>query len=1055
MLSFRMLGAASLFIGEQLLDEFRSRKEAALLFYLAQTGEAQERAVIADLLWDDRTTKQALGNLRTVIARLRKQVGDELQVTRTALALAPTSRHEVDSRILLETLVAFGQVDSVEKADALLRALDAYRGDFLAGFSLPDAPQFDAWVTTTREEIRREVLAAYAKVGQFVLAHGSMEAGLTIARRWLAVDELDEGAHMLLLRLLLDDGQTRAAAAHYDACVRLLRTELGVAPSPELTALFDRLPSTTSMPVQPAEVQRRAVYKSPARARHNLPAPHDEFFGRTDALADIDARLDQPWCRLVTLSGQGGVGKTRLAVTVAHRRLSRYRDGAWLVELAEIDPDDADLTEAIAVEIAIAVNLHLTGAAKPVAQLLEHLKYREILLVLDNCEHVLAGVTQLALDLIRQCEGVQLLVTAREALHIRAEWTIALSGLSYPQDERDETPSDAVDLFLARRAQWRRDALTSDNRAAVRHICRLVGGLPLAVELAAALTREASARSIADDLSHGFGVLATTLKDVPQRHRSLQIVFEMSWRSLTPTLQTRLARLSVFRSGFTRTAAQQIADAEEAHLTALCGKSLLTYEPASKRYSFHPVVHAYAAEKLADMPVAVNAEGANSERVNALLESHARYYLDVLIRQTETMQGSQPQHAVALVEPDMDNVRLAWQTALAMHLADLLLEALPSLSIYHQLRGLAYEGEATMQATTRTATAWGAHGVKLASRAGLELARFQNRLGRFRQAIAGVEAALQCAGQSDDLWAEGMGHVLWGEALWRLGEYAEAEKKLDHAHAIARAIDSVLLVGWCHHHLGVIDDIQSRYASADAHLQLACDAWRAIDNAQALSNSLNSVAIVRYNQGNLPAAQDAMEQALAICEQIDDRHRQSNLFNNLSMIATEQGDYAGAHYYLQFGLNLATATGDLYVQGGLYNNLAKNYRLMGNLDAAERTLSQGMPILDSIGDPMLRATALFYLGETKREQGDRAEAESCYAQALEIARRDRLEYIECEVLTSMSELLSRQDERKARQSIAQAIALAEAMQNAHLLKRAVAIADYLGVPVDKDGNLSV
>lgn len=1041
MLSFQLLGAVALFKNGQPLKQFRSQKEAALLIYLAQTGQSHPREFIADLLWEDRTTEQALSNLRTALARLRKQVGDALLVSRKTLVLAPASQQEVDAVVLLRTLAAVGSIDAPAKADALQRALDAYRGDFLADFHLPDAPQFEQWVITTREQIRRQVIIAYAKLGQYLLATGAVDNGIALAQRWLAVDRLDEAAHTLLIRLLLEAGQRGAAVAQYAYCAELLRKELDIAPPAALTALIKHeLPSppTLRQPdvVQPPHAGLPAMIKPPVqRPCHNLPAPHDQFFGRVAVQQEIGERLDQPWCRLVTLVGQGGVGKTRLATTVAHSRLHHYPDGVWLVELAEIDRDDADLAEAIAVEIATTLDLRLSGSATPVEQLLSHLQHKALLLVLDNFEHLLEGGVQLVIELLQRCDKVQLLVTSREALRIRAEWTVVLTGLGYPTTDTDATSTDAVDLFIARRAQGRRDNLSTADLILTRQICRLVEGLPLALELAAALAHHTPLSMLATELRDGFDALTTSLRDVPDRHRSLQIVFAMSWRTLIPALQTRLARLSVFRGGFTEVAAQAVAAADAHQLAALVEKSLLTHDAATQRYTLHPVVRVYAAAEL--------------NEADPVVQKHAHYYLTLLAGQHDVLQKDTPQHAVALLEPEVENVRLAWQTGLAERRSDLLTAALTALSIVYQLRGLAHEAEATMQSSVHTATAWGTDGIGLATRAGLEWARFQNRLGRCRAAIETVAAALRHAQMGGDRWAEGMGHVLWGEALWRLGEYDLSKKKIAHALAIAHAIGddsgSALLVGWCHHHLGIIDDIQSRYAAALDHLHQACAAWRTIDNAQALSNSLNSIGLVCYHQGDWPAAQQAMEEALRLCNQLDNRHLQSILLNNLSMVATEQGDYLGAHHYLQLGLTLATTSGNLTSQGEIYSNLGKNYALLGKTELAVKSLEEGVQISESIGNRALLATAMRYLAEATSKQGDATRAASLYRQALAIARQDNLQLIACELLIGMAEFLRKDNEHEARQVSAQAVALAETLQNPDLRKRATAINHYLSV----------
>lgn len=1011
MLSFTLLGQTVLSKNGLPLAQFRSQKEAALLIYLAQTGETHPRDFLADLLWESSTTKQSLTNLRTALTRLRKQVGDNtLLITRKTLALAPESQEQVDSVNLLQTLKSIGQIDSAETAVALQQALDTYQGDFLADFHLTDAPQFTEWAMITREYIRRQVITGCQKLQEYALSTGDVEYGIAIARRWLAVDALDETAHTLLIQLLLQADRVQEALAHYDHCVALLQADLGVDPPDKMTALIrDALPKRPALPRPTTEV------------RHNLPAEYDQFFGRKSAQQEIHIRLDQPWCRLVTITGQGGMGKTRLATTIARSRLSQYRDGTWLVELENIDPNDEDLAEAIAVEIATILDLRLTGSAAPTEQLLNHLQHKQMMLVLDNFEHLVTG-RQIILDIVQRCEQVQLIVTSRESLRLRAEWTIALAGLSYPASDTDKMPSDAVELFAARRAQHQRGEISADELAAIRTICRLTAGLPLAIELAAALTHQTAVREVANSLQDGFDALKASLHDVPDKHRGLHVVFEMSWRRLAPALQLRLARLAVFRGGFSAAAATEITDANAQHLEAFIEKSLIMRDAVSVRYTLHPVIRAYAAEK--------------RESTDPTPQKHAYYFLKLLTEHTEPLQKDAPQESLEQIAPDIDNIRRAWQTGLDERLPDLLQEALTSLSIYYQLRGLSHEGEAVMQTTRLTAKAWRDAGIPLLIRASLERARFQNRLGHYRTASKTLEAALKLARQHGDQWAEGMGLVWWGESLWRLGKYDEAQHKLNNALQIAEEIDSIELSGWCHHQLGIIHDIQARYTLSLEHLQTAIDKWRTLNNANLLSVSLNSLGVVYNSMGDLPAAQHSYEQALTICNAINNRHLQSFLLNNLSTITLKQGDYSGAQYYLQLGIELATLTGNRMSQAQIYTNMGRAHFLQGELEQSSAHLEKSLHIAQSMGDQLTTSLALLNLANTKSASGKFEEANSLYDQALQLSQKNNLANVECHIFMRLAQHLRDFDINQARQYSLQAIAIAESIKNPDLVKQA-------------------
>ena len=213
-LSFTLLGQFVLFKNGAPLAQFRSQKEAALLIFLAHTGKPHQREFLAELLWESSSTKQSLNNLRTVLSRLRKQVGDALLITRTTVALPQENLQQVDSVLLLDTLAKIGPIDTAEKSTALHTALESYHGAFLADFHFDNASQFNEWVMTIREQIRRQVILAFDKLGQYAQSTGDVETGIAVARRWLQVDALDESAHTLLIRLLIEAGNVSEAVAH-------------------------------------------------------------------------------------------------------------------------------------------------------------------------------------------------------------------------------------------------------------------------------------------------------------------------------------------------------------------------------------------------------------------------------------------------------------------------------------------------------------------------------------------------------------------------------------------------------------------------------------------------------------------------------------------------------------------------------------------------------------------------------------------------------------------------------------------------------------------------
>lgn len=338
---------------------------------------------------------------------------------------------------------------------------------------------------------------------------------------------------------------------------------------------------------------------------HNLPHSYDPFVGREAERREIHAWLDEPTTRLVTLLGMGGVGKSRLALEVARERLHRYPDGVWLVELADVRPGALDQAACLAVTIAAALHLPWREGANPRTYLLGHLMGKRMLLFLDSVELLAAQGLPFLHSVAIDCPGVQILATSRETPPPGLGHTLPVNGLAYPASDDDPRPWEAVELLTARRAQHSWSPLTQADGRAMRRICRAVEGLPLAIELAAGLSGEMSLPEITAALEEGLDILATPLRDVPARHRSLDAAFAASWRRLSPELQGCLVRLAGLEGSFNAATAQHKARATSAQLAALCDRSLLMHRMPDEPYRLHPVVRE-AVPRLGSAPALSN-----------------------------------------------------------------------------------------------------------------------------------------------------------------------------------------------------------------------------------------------------------------------------------------------------------------------------------------------------------------------------------------------------------------------------------------------------------------
>jgi len=333
--------------------------------------------------------------------------------------------------------------------------------------------------------------------------------------------------------------------------------------------------------------------------RNHLPVSPTPLVGREQEVNVITKQLLEPACRLLTLTGPGGIGKTRLSIEVGNSLEQHFVDGIHFIPLAGIGT-----TESILPAIADVLELGFSGPADALVQLNNSLHNKKTLLIFDNMEHLLEG-RELLSEILQNTHDVKMLVTSREQLHLQWEWLFDVQGLPLPE-ENDEKPietNSAVQLFIQRARQASQDfSLESEDIAAIIQICHAVGGLPLAIELAASWARMLSAREIAQELEKSLDLLETRKLDLPQRHRSIKEVFDYSWQLLTENERELLLKLSIFQGGFTRDAALKVAGASLFLLSSLVDKSMLRYNKNPDRYDLHELIRSYAFSQLQDTP---------------------------------------------------------------------------------------------------------------------------------------------------------------------------------------------------------------------------------------------------------------------------------------------------------------------------------------------------------------------------------------------------------------------------------------------------------------------
>ena len=667
------------------------RKALALLAYLAVSGQAHSRDALAALLWPEYDQSSARANLRRILAALKDSLGDEcLAIEGDDLRLACTEKLRMDVNEFRQGVATWKahrhpQDPCSECMASLEAAVKTYTNDFMAGFNLADSAEFDEWQTLERQKLRTALAGVLEWLSGAYLSKRKFEPAIEHAQRWLGLDKLEEAAHRQLMRLYAASGQRSAVTRQYTECERVLQEELGVSPDEETRKVYeDILNAKARTPVEsdkpPAVV--------PAPRKHTLPPQPTAFIGRELELDELHHLLVDPAYRLLTLTGPGGVGKTRLALEAARQQLANYPQGAFFVSLAPLAS-----AQSIVPTIADALGFSFYEGGQPRQQLLSYLEQKNLLLILDNYEHLLEGVDVVA-DILKAAPQVKILVTSRASLKLEVEQRYAVSGMDFPAPISHEVKPlesalqfSSVKLFL-QGAQRTVPGYTPDTNALeqIVRICRVLGGIPLAIRLASAWVELLAPAQIAAEIEQSIDFLETERRDVPERQRSMRAVFDHSWKLLGEQEQNVFAGLSVFRGGFTLEAARAVMDASLRVLMALVDRSLVQKEN-HERYTLHELLRKYAGERLAESP----------EAEKTARERHCTCFMEKLRRWEGELKSAGQVAALEEMDREIENCRAAWEWAVEQGKVDLLSGSMESLYLYHLWRRRIQDGDNVFQ----------------------------------------------------------------------------------------------------------------------------------------------------------------------------------------------------------------------------------------------------------------------------------------------------------------------------------------------------------------------
>ncbi|MFB4320204.1 BTAD domain-containing putative transcriptional regulator [Actinomadura sp. 21ATH] len=944
------------------VDVPEPKVRALLADLLVAPGRVVAVDRLIDDLWGDRPPRNPMGTLQARVSQLRGILGGRDAVVHRPPGYALRA-DEVDAERFEALVVRAGETeDPRARADLLQEALALWRGPAFADFQ--DA-EFARAAIAGLEERRlaavEELAGARLRLGEHARVAG--ELAELVERH--PVRERLRGAYMHALYLAGRQGEALAA---YEDLRATLAEELGVDPGPEIKALHQAI-----LTQDPA----LAVAAGPARS--NLPEPVSELVGREKAAAAARALLGSH--RLVTLTGPGGVGKTRLALEVAARHDGAYPDGVWLVELAPGTATGiATLADNVLGELGVRDE---PGVAAPLDRLAAVLRPRRMLLVLDNCEHVVGTAAELAARLLAVAPGLRILATSREPLGIEGERLQVVPPLDLPPSgaaPEDLAQSSAVRLFVARAAAAAPGfALDGDTAGPVATICRRLDGIPLALELAATRIRALGAAELAARLDDRFRLLAAGRRDAPARQRTLRAVIDWSWEPLAEPERTVLRRLAVHADGCTLEAAERVCGDPGLDVVALLAdlvdRSLVTVaHDGEPRYRLLESVAAYCLERLRE----AGEEGAIRER-------HARHYTALAERAAGLLRGRDQGPALERLDREGPNLCAALEWTTSNGFGELALRQVNAQSWYWYLRGRYSEAERSLRmalaapggdaARRAEATAW-RNGMLMAAGTGEETERLR------LEALAAYDAL---GGGQDPL---ARAHAEWFLVYvhWPYGDLAANEARIGRVLAAFEAHGdrwgTAAALSTRAKQAMVRGDLPGMLADAERSLALfdgLGDAWGRLEATDALGRHAEIVADYERSAALRRAG-------LRLAEELGMWPEAAFRTAELGRIALLTGDLARARELHERALRLAEELPSSYAEEFARIGLALVARREGDHGTAEAQLRACLGLLRRIGGRTGVAFVLAQLGFVAEERGDAAGALALHREALDDAR---------------------------------------------------------------------
>ncbi|KAF0108917.1 MAG: SARP family transcriptional regulator [Chloroflexi bacterium] len=946
----RFLGSSEINLNDCPVGGFTTQKAKALFAYLVlENDRTHARGTLAALFWPDVPEQTALHNLRQALSTIRKSLdncggcGTIFCADRDSISFQSDVKFQVDAlefeshmRALLER--HSGSPDRGFPIHLLSRLLEQYKGELLVSVSLPDADLFEDWLVLKRESLNRLAAELLVKLAPW-----------------------DEDAHSRLIRVLLQLSQGNAALAHYNSAARYIRDDLALEPGRQMhKALTD-----INNYVDTGEIERVGTL-----APINIPMYATLFIGRVRELEMLEDWVSNPACRIITITGPGGSGKTRLAAKLAESQQTLFKDGVFFISIAGC----LNINQLSSIILG-SVGTVTERSTDALDELLQWSCNRYSLLVLDNVDSC-GEAALLAARLTESAPNLTFVFTSYTRLDLVGEKVFPLGGLSTSSADLKDSLSDAARLFYAH--------LQVESQPEIEHpefaqnvslICELVEGLPLAIDLAAGQAKRMSITDLLGELQQNLDVLRSQSVNLPERHRSIQASFENAWRHLSDMQRKSLSVLTSFQSPFTPQAAHQICGVSPADLRDLAGQSLLTWD-AHERYRFHRVIGIYAHEKIT----------LSKEESEQISSQHANWFLDQLLRYFSDRSGERFSIFLINVASVLPDILKCLNWLILIHDWQRVQQIILPLYTYYEGRSLFREGSALFANLAHACDVEENSlicRVMFSSRAALLMVRIQ----QFSKAMELIEFALANAKAKN--WQDEIAFSLNAMSNHALvcKNSSTAEEYAREALNLSREIHNAEEEARALYNLGYAETNKGDITKAAEDLTLCRSLSEEQKNWGRLSNVLNRLADVASYRGDFNQSLQYYDEALKIARAMENRFSESLITNNIGTAYVELKQYSSAEEYYKKSLTVCREIRDYEGEAIALSNLGELAMAIKDFKKSVEYNQLALEISKEIESDLGERSARIILAESYRELGDKKAAENEVILLLEMAEQ--------------------------------------------------------------------